>query len=115
VISGAKVGVLAKNASRVDMFGAVLFRNDTGVRVYERTVRYGGQSVVNADDLFCVQTKKKLVKREDRKKNSLDHGQARSGFPPAGVLDTVLSDLLGVNDWAQLEAWSQIQRNGGIP
>ena len=114
VVSDAKVGVLAKNASSVDVFGALLFRNNTGVRVYQRTVRYAGDSSVNADDLFCVQTKKKLVRRDDKKKNVLDHGQARSGFPPTGVLDTVLKDLLGIDDWAELGTWSKTRRNGGV-
>ena len=114
VISDAKVGILAKNASRVNAYGVLLFRNETGVRVYQRTVRYSGDSVVNADDLFSVQTKKKVVKRDDKKKNRLDNGQARSGFPPPGVLDTVLHDLLEIRDWADLEAWSKARKNGGV-
>jgi hypothetical protein len=113
-VSDAKVGILAKNASNVDMFGVLLHRNDTGVRVYQRTVRYSGDSVVNADDLFCVETKKKLVKRDDRKKNTLDNGRARSGFPPTGVLGSVLHDLLGIEDWTELGAWSKARRNGGV-
>lgn len=113
VISDAKVGVLAKNASRVDLFGTLLFRNRTGVRVYRRTVRYAGESEVNAQDLFCVQTKDKIVNRDDRKSDALDHGQARSGFPPPGVLDSLLFDLLGVGDWARLDEWSKAQRKEG--
>src|SRR5690606_29175552 len=46
VISDAKVGLLAKNASDVDLLGTVLFRNETGVRTYQRTVRYAGDSRV---------------------------------------------------------------------
>jgi hypothetical protein len=114
VVSEAKVGVLAKNASDVDIDGALLFRTETGVRVYQRTVRYAGNSTVNADNLFCVETKKKVVKRDDREKNEFDYGQARSGFPPTGVLDMMLRDLMGLNDWAALGDWSRAQRDGSV-
>lgn len=114
VISEATVGVLAKNASDVDLDGVLLFRNETGVRVYQRTVRYAGSSSVTADSLFCVDTKKKIVKRDDRGKSELDYGQARSGFPPAGSLDMMLRDLMGLRDWAALAVWSQAQRDGSV-
>jgi hypothetical protein len=114
VVSEAKVGVLAKNASNVDIDGALFFRTETGVRVYQRTVRYSGSSTINADNLFCVDTKKKVVKRDDRGKNELDHGQARSGFPPTGTLEMMLRDLMGLNDWTALSVWSRAQRDGSV-
>jgi hypothetical protein len=114
IIADAKVGVLAKNASRADLFGTVLFRTDTGVRVYERTVRYEGESEVKADFLFAIQTKKKVVKRHDRKKNRLDYGRARSGFPPPGVLESLLRDVVKIGSWRELETWARAQRRGSV-
>jgi hypothetical protein len=114
VIADAKVGVLSKNASSVDLLGTVLFRNHTGVRVYQRTVRYEGESEVKADVLFAIQTKKNVVKRDDRGKNVLNYGRVRSGFPPPGVLDSLLHDVVGVPGWGALANWSRAQRGGSV-
>jgi hypothetical protein len=106
--------VLAKNASKVDLFGTVLYRNTHGIRVYERTVRYAGSSEVRADALFAIQTKKKVVKRDDRRKNTLDFGRVRSGYPPPGVLDSLLVDVVGLEGWERLDSWSRRERGGSV-
>ncbi len=114
VISDAKVGLLAKNASDVDLLGTVLFRNETGVRTYQRTVRYAGDSRVTAHEVFAIQAGKSVVQRDGRSNHTLDHGRIRSGFPPPGVLNVVLEDVLGIEGWSDLENWSAEQRGGSV-
>ena len=114
LIARANVAILAKNASRVDMTGALLFRNTTGVRVYQRTVRYAGESEINADSSFGALTEKKLVDRSDRDHERLDFGALRPGLPPPGLLDGVLHDLLGLTSWTELDAWVAAQQSGDV-
>lgn len=114
LLADAKVGVLAKNASRVELAGTVLFRNGTGVRIYERTVRYGGDSEVTADSSFAILTDKKIVKRDDKKYNRLTFGSIQAGFPPPGALDSVLYDIVGVESWQKLDAWVAAQQSGDV-
>jgi len=114
LVAGAKVGVLAKNASRIDLFGTILFKNTTQVHVYERTVRYEGESEVNADSSFGILTGKELVKRDDRGHDRLDFGTLRPGFPPPGVLDAMLRDLLGLESWTDLAGWVTAEQSGDV-
>lgn len=114
LIAGSNVAVLAKNASRVDLSGALLFKNTTGVRVYQRTVRYAGKSDVNADFSFAALTKKKLVDRSDRDHDRLDFGDLQAGYPPPGILDGMLHDLISLESWSELDGWLTAQRSGDV-
>jgi len=114
LIAGSNVAVLAKNASRVELSGTLLFKNTTGVRVYQRTVRYAGKSAVNADFSFGALTEKKLIDRSDRDHDHLDFGSLQPGYPPPGIFDGMLRDLLGLRSWSELDAWVTAQRSGDV-
>jgi hypothetical protein len=101
LIAGCKVGVLLKNASSADLQGSLLFDNRTGVEVYSRTVRFAGESSVNADVLYAVQTDR-TVRRKDRKRDALDQGRLQTRLPRGGVLDHLLQDVLGLDGWDRL-------------
>lgn len=114
VIARASVAILAKNASRVDLSGTLLFRNTTGVRIYERAVRYAGPSAVSANLSFAALTGKKLIDRSDREHQRLDFGTLRAGLPTPGSFDGVLHDVLGLENWNDLDAWVAREQSGDV-
>lgn len=114
LIAGSNVAILAKNASRVALSGSLLFRNAIGVRVYQRTVRYEGESEVSADSSFAAHTSKKLIDRSDREHQRLDFGHLRPGLPPSGIFDGMLRDLLGLASWSELDGWVTAQKSGDV-
>ena len=110
LIARSGVGVLAKNAAKIALSGSVLYQNDTGVRSYQRTVRYAGESQVSADVLFVAGSRKKPVRRDDREADRLDRGRVLVDLPQPGVLDHVLQDVLELGSWQDLERWISEQR-----
>ncbi|HKO90975.1 MAG TPA: right-handed parallel beta-helix repeat-containing protein, partial [Polyangiaceae bacterium] len=114
LIADAQVGVLAKNAARVALSGSVLFRNATGVRTYQRTVRYAGPSEVTANVLFVAESSAEPVKRDDRERNTLDQGRVLLDLPRRGTLDHLLEDVLELSDWQRLPAWITDQKAQAI-
>ncbi len=115
LIATSKVGVLVKNASKVALSGSVLFRNGTGVRTYQRTVRYAGDSEVTANVLFVAESTRDAVKRDDRKTHTLDRGRVLLDLPRRGVLDHVLESVLELSDWQDLPRWLGDQKEQTIP
>lgn len=114
LIASSSVGVLAKNAARVSLSGSVLFRNVIGVRTYQRTVRYAGDSEVTADVLFVAESLKKPVRRADRERERLDRGQVLLDLPRRGVLDHLLENVLELEDWQELPRWIGDQKEHAI-
>jgi len=114
LIASSGVGVLAKNAAKIALSGSVLFENETGVRSYQRTVRYAGDSEVTADVLFVAGSRKKPVKRDDREGDRLDRGRVLLDLPQPGVLDHMLEDVLEVGSWQELERWIGERRDGVV-
>jgi hypothetical protein len=112
LVAGCRVAVLAKNASTADLAGSLLYGNRTGVEVYSRTVRFAGDSQVNADVLFAVESKR-AVKRKDRKSDSLDQGRVQTRLPRGGVLDHLMQDVLGLSSWKQLPGLVKSLGGGG--
>ncbi len=110
LIADSKVGVLAKNAAHVSLSGSVLFQNGTGVRTYQRTVRYAGDSEITANVLFVAESKNAAVKRDDQSGDRLDRGRVLMDLPQPGVLDHVLENVLELSDWQDLGAWIEGQR-----
>ena len=104
LVAGSKVGALAKNASVVELSDSLLYRNEIGIRVYRRDVRFQGDSKVSSDVLFVVDSEKG-VKRDDRSRDSLDLGRIQRRLPQAGVLDHLAKDVLVLNSWEELPAW----------
>jgi hypothetical protein len=111
LVAGCGVGVLAKNAADISLSGSVLFDNETGVRSYQRTVRYAGDSEVTADVLFVAGSRKKPVRRDDRERDRLDRGRVLLDLPQPGVLDHVLQDVLELSSWQELPSWIAQQRD----
>jgi CotH kinase protein/Right handed beta helix region len=114
LIADCKVGVLVKNAAYVALSGSLLFRNATGVRTYQRTVRYAGPSEVTANVLFVVGSSGNAVQRDDRPQNTLDQGRILLDLPQRGALDHVLEDVLELSDWQELPRWISDQKGQAI-
>jgi hypothetical protein len=114
LIADCKVGVLAKNAGDVSLSGSLLFRNATGVRTYQRTVRYAGRSEVTANVLFVAASVQRAVQRDDRPRDALDQGRVLLDLPQRGALDHVLEDVLELSDWQELPRWIGNQRGQGV-
>lgn len=107
LVADSKIGVQAKNASMVTLSGTILLNNNTGVRTYQKTVRYAGDSRVSANVLFVVGSKRP-VKRRDRDddlEERLDEGRVLQALPQRGVLEHVLSNVLQLSSWQELEGW----------
>jgi hypothetical protein len=114
LIANCTVGLLAKNAAHISLSGSVLFSNETGVRSYQRTVRYEGHSEVTADVLFVASSRKKPVRRDDREGDRLERGRVLLDLPQPGVLDHVLQDVLELSSWQELSRWVAEQRDGVV-
>jgi len=104
LVADSRVGVLVKNASKAQLFSTLLYRNQIGVRVYQREVRFEGNSRVEADVLFIVDSKR-AVKRSDRARDLLDAGRFQRGFPQNGALDNLCENVIGLRQWEQLSEW----------
>jgi hypothetical protein len=104
LVADSRVGVLIKNASSARLFSTMLFRNHIGVRVYQREVRFEGESRVEADVLFVVNSER-AVKRSDRSRDLLDAGRIQRGFPQNGALDNLCENVIGLRHWGQLSDW----------
>jgi hypothetical protein len=115
LIAECGVGVLAKNAAKVALLGSLLYENETGVRTYQRTVRYAGSSEVTADVLFVAESKKRSVKRDDREGGDrLDRGRVLLDLPQPGVLDHLLEDVLELASFRDLKRWVSDQREAVV-
>jgi hypothetical protein len=114
LIAGCAVGVLAKNAADVALSGSVLYDNETGVRTYQRTVRYAGESDITADVLFVAASRKKPVKRDDRERDGLDRGRVLLDLPQPGVLEHMREDVLELSSWRELGRWIEGQREEAV-
>jgi hypothetical protein len=111
LVAGSKVGALAKNASVVELSDSLLYKNQTGIQVYRRDVRFQGDSKVSSDVLFVVDSKK-TVKRDDLSRDSLDVGRIQRRLPRFGVLDHLAKDVLALDSWEGLPAWVEGNMKG---
>jgi hypothetical protein len=114
LIADCTVGALSKNAADIALSGSVLYGNETGVRTYQRTVRYAGESDITADVLFVAATKKKAVKRDDREDDRLDRGRLLLDLPQPGVLEHMREDVLELSSWQDLASWIDGQREEAV-
>lgn len=114
LIAGCTVGALAKNAADIALSGSVLYDNETGVRTYQRTVRYAGESDITADVLFVAASKKKAVKRDDREDDRLERGRLLLDLPQPGVLEHMREDVLELSAWQDLKGWIDGQREEAV-
>jgi len=114
LIAGCTVGALAKNAADIALSGSVLYDNETGVRTYQRTVRYAGESDITADVLYVAGSKKKAVKRDDREDDRLERGRVLLDLPQPGVLEHMREDVLELSSWQDLKSWIADQREEAV-
>jgi hypothetical protein len=112
LLAGCKAGVLAKNASSVALSGTLLYRNKIGVRLYQRTVRYAGESRIDADALYAVECDR-TGKTDDESAELLFLGRVERRVPRDGSLDHLLQDVLGLSDPDQVERFVAERRKGG--
>jgi CotH protein len=114
LVADCAVGVLAKNAADVAFASSVLYNNETGVRSYQRTVRYAGDSEITADVLYVAESRKKAVKRDDREGDRLDQGRVLVDLPQPGVLSHMREDVLELGSWQDLKSWTVEQREEAV-
>ena len=114
LVADTKAGVLAKNASEVWLTGSVLFRNDSGVRVYTKTTRYEGDSHVRASVLFVVDSHKQPVRRLDKGRDTLDQGRVLENLPQEGVIDHLLENVLALPVWSELPTWVDARKRQAV-
>jgi hypothetical protein len=115
IVADSKIGVQAKNASRITLSGSLLLSMDIGVRTYQKTVRYAGDSKVSANVLYVVDARKYAVKRQDRDdelgEGRLDEGRVLQALPRRGDLEHVLENVIRLDSWDELPTWvSRIQK-----
>lgn len=117
LVAEGKIGVQAKNASSIALSGTLLVNNATGVRTYQKTVRYAGDSRVSANVLFVVGSTKHAIKRserDDEEETRLDEGRILQALPQRGMLDHVLENVLQLQRWQDLDSWVASTRKAGV-
>lgn len=100
-ISGARVGVLAKNASEVRVSRGLIHRTEQALRTRRRDVHYDAPSVLRTDELHIVEAGD--VQRRGRR-TRLETSRTRTRLPTNGQLHHLASQVLGLSDWSELEA-----------
>ncbi|HVZ31352.1 MAG TPA: right-handed parallel beta-helix repeat-containing protein, partial [Polyangiaceae bacterium] len=102
LIADCGVGVLAKNAGHASLSESVLYHNGTGLRSYQRTVRYAGASDLRGSRLFVAESVAQPLERSDRAGSALDSGELQLSLPLPGALEHLRSDVLGLENWQAL-------------
>jgi CotH kinase protein len=112
LVAGAKVGVLAKNASIVSLDATLLWKNKIGVRVYSQKVRYSGESSLTSDVLYVVGSEQ-VIKRDKDSKNAIQLGRLQQRLPTDGTLDHLAENVLGISRWDELGQFVGVLNKGG--
>ena len=76
------------------------------MHVYTRTVRYAGNSSVQADVLFIVDSKRAIA-RDDRAIDALDLGRVQTRLPRRDALPHLRQSVLGLPDWQALPDFAE--------
>lgn len=113
MISRSRIGLLVKNASRVELSDSLILENRTGVRVSRRDVWYVGESRVSAETLYLVENQEE-VDLDKPSAEALDIGRVERHLPPHG-LERLLHDVLGLAAWSELPARLETPAPGGAP
>lgn len=100
LVAGAKVGVLAKNASRVRLARAVLFRDQVALRTNFHQVHYQTESEIGADDLYAVACG--TLADEDRG-TTIRLERVQRSFPRGIALQHLLTRVLKLQSWSHLD------------
>ena len=85
-----------------------MYRAKTGVRVYTRSVRFAGDSHVQADMLFVVGSELP-IRRDDRGMQALDIGHVQLRLPRHDGLAHLRENVLALEDWSELPDWIAAQ------
>jgi hypothetical protein len=102
LLGTSRVGILAKNNSRVDVEGSLFWRCATAVDVDSRPGRYEGKSRVRSEKPFALDC--------ERLRRVRDGGDRRLGVfaePGESDLPVLRAEVLGLESWEGLEgAWA---------
>lgn len=109
LIADSKLGVLAKNASRVRLTRTLIYRTGTALTTRRRELYYTGGSGIGANDLFAVDCGKLM---EAAAGTSIDTGQVQRALPRNGGLDQ-LRRALALSSWQELDGFVVTLRSGG--
>ena len=71
----------------------------TALRTNRRAVRYAGESVIRANDVFVHETK---TIRQSAKRTRIELGSFRGSLPQETELGHLLHDVLGLDSWADV-------------
>jgi hypothetical protein len=100
LIAGAKVGVLAKNASRVRLSRAVLLRDQVGLRTNSDQVHYEARAEIGADDLYAVACGELSDQERDA---PIRLERVQRSFPRGSALQHLLTQVLKLRSWSDLD------------
>lgn len=108
LIEGSRLGVLAKNASRVRLTRALIYRSATALSARRRELYYTGESAIGANDLFAVDCDTVV---DAAKGTSIDSGEIQRALPVNGGLDQ-LRRVLALKSWRELDGFLTTLREG---
>jgi hypothetical protein len=98
LVALSKVGILAKNGTKVAAHDCLLFRNRSGVRLEFDSARYTSKAGLEAPDLWILGEGKEY---QEKGKTSLKVGKTHRSLERGDL--TRLRDLLELSDWKGLE------------
>ncbi len=110
VITGAKVGVLSKNASTVRLVRSLVHDTEHGLRTRRKETRYGGPSRIGTSETFVVDAE---VVQDAEKGSAIELDQLRLDMPGPGELGHVLGQVLHARAWSEVGALFDALRERG--
>lgn len=100
IVTGAKTGVLAKNASEVRLIRSLIHGTERALRARRKEVRYGGPSRIGTSDVFVLEAG--LVFDSDRG-STIERGGVRVDSPDDRELESLLMRVLNLSEWPGVE------------
>ncbi len=108
LIADTGVAALSKNASHLSFLRSLLYRNQSGLEIYQKASHYTGLSTIDAESLFAAGQQTPLILDEDsRRLPSLPSFE--TGYQTAHQLES-LRQQLGLKSWSELPRWISQQR-----
>lgn len=98
LVAGGKTGVLAKNASSVQLSRSLVYRSITALETKKRDIHYSGKSSIGAQDLSIVGCRALVDAAES---SSIDPGFVKTTLEGPG-LDYLREQVLQLRSWDDL-------------
>lgn len=108
LIADTGVGALAKNASHLSFTRSLLYRNQAGLEIYQKSPNYTGLSQIEAESLFAAGQQTPLILDEDSRR-LVTLPVLAVGYQRAHSLEP-LRRALGIKSWSELSAWISLRR-----